>query len=147
MQKGQLGTGTERRIIFIWEGTVAELPEKRAVKAMESVKAKLGLWDQALAYWDISEVTVKWMWAILSRTNLRIDVCVTTRPPAFAEALSRFSEQNNWPIRYIFARPVGELGRLLPSMPDVDRVYYGRENQRWALGPKAVFFPQAGQIV
>ena len=147
MQKGQLGTGTERRIIFIWEGTVAELPEKRTVKAMESLKAKMKLWDQALSYWDISDTTVKWMWAILARSNLRIDVCVTTRPPEFAKALARLSERNNWPIRYVFAQSVGDLGRALPAMPDVDRVYYGRINQRWALGPKAVFFPQAGQIV
>jgi hypothetical protein len=147
VQKGQLGTDTERRIIFIWEGAVAELPEKRAVKTMESLKGRLNLWDQALEYWDINEVTIKWMWAVLSRTNLRVDVCVTTRPAPFARAFARLCEHNNWPIRYVFAQSPRDLGRALPTMPDVDRVYYGRENQRWALGPKAVFFPQPGQIV
>jgi hypothetical protein len=115
---------------------------------MESVKATLKLWDQAVGYWEISDVALKWMWSILTRTPMRIDVAVTTRPAGFAKALARLVEQNNWPIRYVFAQNAAHLGRLLPAMPDVDRVYYGRPEQRWAYGPHGFFFsPSLRQIV
>lgn len=147
MQKGQLGTETERRIIFIWEGAVAELPDKRAVRAMESLKATMNLWDQALGYWEINDFALQWMWSILARTKLRIDVCVTTRPAGFAQAVARLIDRNNWPIRYVTNQSAGDLGRLLPTMPDVERVYYGREEQRWAYGPQGMLLPSYGQIV
>jgi hypothetical protein len=147
VQKGELGTGTERRIIFIWEGAVAELPDKRAVQAMERLKGALKLWDQALSYWNINSFAIQWMWSMLARTNLRIDVAVTTRPDGFGKAVARLVEYSNWPIRYVFTQPAENLGRMLPTMPDVDRVYYGREEQRWAYGPNGMHLPNIGQIV
>ena len=147
MQKGYLGTGTERRIIFIWEGAVANLPDKRAVQAMETVKCRVKLWDQAVDYWEISEKAVGWMWSIWMRSDMRIDLCVTTRPEPFAKAVTRLVELRNWPVRYVFAAAPADLGRLLPTMPDVDRVFYGLEYQRYAYGPKGQFFDGVGQII
>jgi hypothetical protein len=148
VQKGQLGTGVERRILFIWEGAVAELPDSRAERAMESLARKTKRWDQAVGYWNINETALKWMWSFLMRSELRIDVVVTTRPAGFAQAVARMVERNNWPIRYVTNQSAGDLGRMLPTMPDVDRVYYGLMEQRWAFGPRGMLFPGLGhQIV
>lgn len=114
---------------------------------MESVKCRLRLWDQAVDYWEINEMALKWMWSILARTPYRIDLAVTTRPRGFAQAVSRLVERNNWPIRFVFDLSAADLGRALPNMPDVDRVFYGLQEQRWAYGPDGQFFPAAGQIV
>jgi len=147
VQNGYIGTGTERRFIFVWEGAVAQLPDKRAVRAMESLKRKMKLWDQAVGYWEINDVALKWMWSIMSRTPYRIDMAVTTRPAPFAQALARLVERNNWPIRFIFSASSAELGRLLPTMPDVERVFYGLPQQRWAYGPQGQLFPGAGRQI
>lgn len=135
-------------MIFIWEGAVATLPEGRTVRAMEKVHGNLGDWSGAVNYWQINEYALKWMWAVLSRTDFRIDLCVTTRPPAFAEALARKCDQENWPVRFIFAQSAPELGRRLTSMADVERVIYGLEEQRWAFGPHGFrLTPESGQLV
>jgi hypothetical protein len=147
MEKGQLGTQVQRRIIFIWEGVLAELPDHRAVHQLEWIDRQLGRWDTAVSRWEINHNALNWMWAILARTEFRVDVVVTTRPPSFSQALAKLSDRNNWPIRYIANETAQGLGRLLPAMPDIDRVYYGREDQRWAYGPHGVHFPTAGQIV
>lgn len=147
MKGGQLGTAFQRRIIFIWEGAVADLPDAYTVKVLERYKGRLHLWDQAVGYWKIHIPALQAMWQIMVRTDLRIDMCVTTRPPEFAQALSRKVTEENWPIRYVFCESPHGLGRKLPAMPDVERVYYGVEEQRWAYGPHGVFFdPHAGQI-
>lgn len=147
MENGQLGTEVPRRIIFIWEGAMANLPEYPVVQSLERLHCRLHRWTKAVSLWEINDAAVKWMWSILARTEFRVDIVVTTRSPEFAKAVARLSEQNNWPVRYVSCETAQGLGRLLPAMPDVDRVIYGLEEQRWAYGPQGMFLPSAGQIV
>jgi hypothetical protein len=139
VEKGQLGTTVPPRMIFIWEGTVAHLPEGRAIHSLEWIARRSGLFDKAVSYWRVHERTLAWMWTIFARTEHRIDVCVTTRQPEFAMAVARLMEHGNLPVRYVFAQSPAGLGRMLPSMADVSHVYYGLEEQRWAYGPHGVF--------
>ena len=147
VRQGQLGTEAQRRMIWIWEGAVASLPDKKAVRTWEKVKCNVGLWDQAVSYWEVSERGLAWMWAVLARTDYRVDVCVTTRPEGFAQAVAKRVEKENWPVRYVFARTAPELGKGLSTMPDVERVIYGLEEQRWAFGPQGYLLSQPGQLV
>jgi hypothetical protein len=140
VEKGQLGTESQHRFIFIWEGTLAHLPEARPTRDLEWLNRKLKRWDRALSLWEIHDLAIKWLWSIMTRTDMRVDVCVTTRPAPFALALARKMEAENWPVRYVFAHTAAGLGRMLPHMPDVDRVYYGLEEQRWIYGPNGTFF-------
>lgn len=138
MRNGQLGTEAQRRIIFVWEG-VATLPDSYTVQILERYKRRLHLWDQALGYWEINGWALNLMWTLLVRTDFRIDMAVTTRQPEFAQAVARKCEAENWPVRFVFAESAPKLGRRLASMPDVERVYYGLPEQRWAYGPHGYF--------
>jgi len=79
------------------------------------------------------------MWSLNQRTPWRIDLVVTTRGPAFTKALSEKVTQENWPVRYVTYDTPQSLGRALSYMPDVQRVYYGLEEQRFAYGPHGFF--------
>jgi hypothetical protein len=129
-------------VIFIWEGAVASLPDLYAVQTLERYKRRLHLNDQALAYWEIHRWALNLMWSLLVRTDYRIDLCVTTRPAEFAQAVARRTEEENWPVRYVFAKSAPDLGRRLASMPDVERVYYGQEDQQFSYGPHGFFISQ-----
>jgi hypothetical protein len=126
-------------MIFIWEGAVASLPDRWVVQTMESAKRAVKAWDQALGYWEVHPWALNLMWSLLVRTTHRIDICVTTRPVEFAQALARRCEQENWPVRYVFAEAASALGRRLVAMPDVVRVYYGLEEQQFSYGPHGFF--------
>jgi hypothetical protein len=132
---GQIGTAAESRAIFIWEGAVAVLPDDRMVRAWERVKCNLSLYDQAVGYWQIQGRILSFMWTLMARTDLRIDMCVTTRGTGFARAVANKAEHQNWPVRYVFAEEAPQLGRNLAYRPDVKRIYYGLEEQRFAFGP------------
>lgn len=148
MEKGQLGTEVPRRVIFIWEGVVAHLPDQYVIKTLERYKGRLGLCHQALSYWQVNDLAVQAMWSIHQRSPMRIDLCVTSRGELFTKAVGQLATERNWPVRYVFCEAPEALGRLLPTMPDVDRVYYGLEGQRYAYGPQGVFFDaRAGQII
>jgi len=134
-------------MIFVWEGAVASLPGGHAVKILEDFKRRMGLFDAAVSYWQVHPNALSWMWTILARTEFRIDLCVTSRQPQFAAAVARKSERENWPIRYVFAESAEVLGRRLPQMPDVERVIYALDSQRWAFGPRGIHVPTAGQVV
>jgi len=115
---------------------------------MEYLANKTHQWEKAVSYWKLNEFGVKWMWAIHERSMMRIDICVTTRSGNFAHAVSRMCERENWPVSYLTALPAHELGRRLATMPDVDRVVYGREDQRWAYGPHGYLLtPESRQLV
>lgn len=148
MEKGQLGTSVQRRVIFIWEGTLAHLPEGPGPGAVESVCRKVGRYERAVGYWHIHETTLSVIWTLFQRTPFRIDLAVTTREDGFAKAVAHLSDQSGWPIRYVFAVPAPVLGRKLPYMADVDRVYYGLAEQRFAFGPQGYFLDphHVGQI-
>jgi hypothetical protein len=95
----------------------------------------LGLYDQAVGYWEIQERTISFMWTLFSRTFWRIDLVVTSRGAGFTQAVARKVLQNNWPIEYIYHGDATVLGRGLAHAPDVKRVYYGLDEHRWAFGP------------
>jgi hypothetical protein len=139
VEKGQLGIFSPRRIIFIWEGTIAILPDSRTIRLLEDIKRRMALWDAAVGYWEIQERTVALMWSLFQRTDMRLDVCLTTRGPNFALAVARWIERRNLPVRYVYSETPSDLGRMLPQMPDVDRVYYGVEEQRWSYGPRGYY--------
>jgi hypothetical protein len=138
VKNGQLGTEVPLRSIFIWEGAVATLPGGRVIRDLEWIKRRMGLFDQAVRYWQLNGPTINQMWSMLATTGMRIDVCVTSRQPEFAMAVARLMERQNLPARYVFSETAAGLGRKLPTMPDVWRVYYGLEEQRWAFGPHGV---------
>jgi hypothetical protein len=147
VERGQLGTQVPRRVIFIWEGTVASLPPYQAAQSLERLNRRLHRWNRAVSLWRINDLALRSMWQIFQRTFLRIDMVVTTREEGFARAVSRLVIQNNWPVEYVTCQSADRLGRQLASMPDVERVYYGLEEQQWSYGPKGVFLdPQAGQL-
>jgi hypothetical protein len=138
VKHGQLGTEVPLRAIFIWEGAVASLPEGRVIHNLEWIYRRWGLFDRAVKYWQMNGPTINQMWSMLATTGMRIDVCVTSRQPEFAMAVARLMERENLPARYVFSETAAGLGRKLPTMPDVYRIYYGLEDQRWAFGPHGV---------
>lgn len=140
MQRGELGTEANSRLIFIWEGAVASLPDKRSTYLLEHIKRRMGLFDEAVGHWEVHPWGLAAMWSLLARTQLRIDLCVTSRQPEFAQAVARKAERENWPVRYVFSETAQDLGRRLATMPDVKRVYYGLPEQRFAFGPHGYFF-------
>jgi hypothetical protein len=148
MQKGQLGTSVQRRVIFVWEGTLAHLPKGSGPGAVESVCRKIGRYERAVSYWKIHDTNVAVVWTLFQRTDYRIDLVVTTREDGFAKAVGDLSLRNGWPFRYVFATPAPVLGRRLPYMADVDRVFYGLEEQRFHFGPHGYFLGphHVGQI-
>ena len=140
MERGQIGVEARHRVLFVWEGAVARLPDRRAVQSLEWVKRRAGLYDAAVGYWEPIPRALNLMWSFLARTPYRVDVVVTTRPPEFAEAVERLCDKENWPVYKVHCTSAEKLGRGLVGMPDVYRVYYGLEEQRWAFGPHGVFF-------
>lgn len=148
MDRGQIDTSIRRRVLFIWEGAVATLPDYPVVQSLERWHRRLHRWGRAVDLWKISPDALKAMWTIYERSPLRIDLCVTTRGAGFSQAVADLATELNWPVSYVFCEAPADLGRLLPSMPDVQTVYYGLDEQRFAYGPQGVFFdPRAGQIV
>lgn len=135
MRRGQLGTDVKQRVIFIWEGAVATLPDTYTVRMLERYKGRLHLYDQALSYWKVQGHSIALMWSLLARTFYRIDVCVTTRGSDFTQALSRKVLQENWPVEYVYNLSANDLGRSLAHAPDIKRIYYGLDQHRWIFGP------------
>jgi len=136
MRKGELGTEAQRRVIFIWEGAVATLPDQYTVKTLERYKGRLHLYDQAVRYWRVSPRCINFMWTIMSRTFYRIDLAVTSRGPGFTQAVSKLVQEKNWPIEYVYCAKADVLGRSLAHAPDVARVFYGLDEHRWLFGPQ-----------
>jgi hypothetical protein len=139
VRHGEIGTEARERVIFIWEGAVATLPEAYTVRMLERFKGRLGLHDQALSYWKVSGRTVNIMWTLLARTFYRIDLCVTSRGPGFTQAVSKKILQENWPVEYVYCAQADDLGRTLAHAPDIKRIYYGLEEHRWSFGPNGYF--------
>ena len=136
MERGQLGTGVSRRFIIVWEGAMAELPTKgTAVVARERILRRFHAWDEAVAMWKIHDLMANQIWDLI-RVGYRCDVVVTTREKQFARAVSREIERLNIPVSYVWAQTADSLGRELMYRPDVERVFYGLEYQRYSYGPK-----------
>jgi hypothetical protein len=142
MEHGQLGTAIQQRVIFIWEGAFAAPPSSHLT---ESLLRKTHRWDSAVGLWEIHPVMVGQVWYLRNHTPYLVDLAVTTRESGFTRSVAKLVERENIPIRYVFRIEPEKLGQRLPYMPDVVRVFWGLESQRWVFGPKGYGVPPDGK--
>lgn len=134
MQGNDLSNEPVPRLLFVFEGLIGNLPDKR--KAQESFAVKTHRWEKAVRYWDIDSRMVAHMWDIVWRHRFSFDV-VTFKPEPFAEALTQRFEQMRLPVSWVQAYESSDaLSRELPYMPDVYRVFDGEASRQFHWGSK-----------
>lgn len=112
---------------------------------LERLLRRLHRWDESVALWQVYEAMANQVWYLRIHANYLCDLVITTREKNFAMAVARRMETENIPIRHVFAMDPIKLGQRLPYMPDVVRVFYSLESQRYAYGPRGYCVPKEGK--
>lgn len=122
MQHGDLSSDLPKRILAVWEDTLAFVPDPAV--ALEALARRIGRHKRAVRYWLEKDMARGRLWQASSRYGVRIEVA-TFLGDGFADALSERLDTEGWPVSgYVltYANP-GVLGRELAGRRDILSVY------------------------
>lgn len=143
MEGGDLANSVTPRLLFLWERVVADLPKDH--RTHEDVLVRFRRWHRACGLWDINPLIKAHIWDLWLRYDLRVDVVVTSRPAAFADEVTARLDQEDVPVKRVFAMESHVLARKLVMMPDVKAVFFGDRNQQFTFGHYGRFVPDHGR--
>lgn len=128
MQGGDISAELPKRILIVWEDTLADVPE--GMVGLEKLARKAHRWDRAVRMWHARPLARGRCWQVANQLGVRLQV-VTFLGPGFANALEQRLDDNGWPVMGTvedYANP-GALGRELAGRADVLQVVDGLENR------------------
>lgn len=128
MQGGDISSEPPRRILLLWEDTLADVPN--AMIPMEKLARKMHRWARAASLWLPRELARGRCWQVSDQLGVRLQV-VTFLGDGFAEALAERLDDEGWPVMGTVLAPPnpGTLGRELAGRRDVLQVVDGAENR------------------
>lgn len=121
MLGGDISNEIAPRIILIFEGLVARLPD-RAAAAKEQWYCRTRRWKKAVRMWEIEEITSKRMWDYSWRQHIQIDI-VTYKPEEFADALGEYLDQASLPYGHLWSATPTQMARAMASLVNVIAVF------------------------
>lgn len=143
MQKGDLSHDIVPRILLVFEGAVAFLPDDKR-KAFDKAYRKQR-WTDALALWELNELMLRKIWDITFRKSLTVEL-VTFLGQGMADVLAARMDEEDMPIARVWATTPGQLSRRLAYMPNVSVVYDPDENHVFTYGSKGKVITDVNQL-
>lgn len=138
MQDGDLSNDVAPRALMVFEGLIA-YPDEGVLDGLALRAAvRTHRWPTVLKHWQFDDTTVKQMFDMAYRRNLRFDVVTFLYSVEFAVALyEHLSDLMGFPVSNVlhFA-DAQDLARNLAFMPDVRIVYDGDRSRVGAYGGK-----------
>lgn len=128
MQRGDISGEAPKRILLVWEDTLADVRPSRALQ--EAAFRKTRQWKRAVRCWDERPLSRGRCWQVSNQLGVRLQV-VTFLGEGFADALEDRLDAEGWPVvSYVEQYPnPGALGRELAGRQDVLQVVDGLENR------------------
>jgi hypothetical protein len=134
MQGNDIGGEIVPRLVIVFEGLLGVLPDKRAEAKAYSF-ARLHRWRKVINTFEINEEMAKRIWDITWRYKHEVDV-VTFLGEQYAKPLEKRLDQEDLPIRHVWADDPVHLSRRLATMPHVAAVYDAEPSRRFTYGSK-----------
>jgi hypothetical protein len=120
MRNGDLSNRTGPRIVVVWEDLIASVPDDR-LEQFEKYCNK-GKWREAIGCYRLNELmSMKLLYLVLTK-NINVTI-VTWLPEEAVIHLSDRLDEENLPIRGVFASSPKQLATDLAYNPDIICVY------------------------
>lgn len=118
MRKGDISARPAPRLLFVWEGLIAHLPESE-VKAWERERRKKR-YAQGLKRWVTDSTMIAQMWRVAWNYDFGIDV-VSYLDEGFENTLRVRLDAENAPVGNVLVTTPERLIREMP--PNIGRVF------------------------
>ncbi len=134
MQHGDISNDVTARLLLVFEGLVANLPDEKARAKFDRYR-KLHQWRRAVAFFEINEVMAKVIWDTTWRHNYSVDVVTFLGPEMVDEVEARVE---NWglPVGRVWTEEKTMLARSLNYRPDVAGVFHTNPSDIFMFGSK-----------
>jgi hypothetical protein len=133
MHKGDLSNEVIPRILLVFEGAVGYLPDERK-KAFDKAMSKRH-WDDAVALWELNDLMLRKIWDIMFRQHRDLDI-ITYLGKEFADMLAARLDEEDVPVRSVWATTPAILARKIALMPDVAAIYDPDPEHQFTYGSK-----------
>lgn len=135
MEKGDISNEVSPRLVVVFEGLIASLPEGAKARAQYDSLVKKEKWSEALALFEINELMAKHVLDLVWRQRFTVDV-VTFIGPEMAELIEKRMDDEGIPIGRVFHTSSVLLGRSVAYRPDIAVIYDPDPSHRFTYGSK-----------
>lgn len=132
MERGELGAPNRPSTVFVFEDLIAHLERPR----VESIHLRLHQWNQALRCWTFDQKVCDYMYALMSRFDVPVDV-FTWHSSEFAVAIHDALWERNVPVRYTTSGEYRALSPWVATDENIALVYDADPAHRFGYGFKA----------
>lgn len=143
MEHGNLSSVVAPRIVIVFEGAIGWLHDSKNKKYQKLLKKKQ--WDQAIKFWQLNDSMLDKIWNLYYHKSVNIEVC-TWLGKEMAEAIRNLLDENNIPVRDVWASEPARLSRELAYMPDVVTVYDPDPDHVFTFGSKGKLLRSVNEI-
>ena len=137
MDGGDISNEASPRLVFVWEGLLAQLPADAAPLEARLLKKKK--WTRALDLWSESEHMRHVLMDLTWRSHVSVDI-LCMHPRGFATVLRARLDEEGYPYGNLYNFGLMAFDRELAYMPNVQRVFH-------AFGRMPFLFGSRGQLI
>ena len=139
MQGNDLSNDLIPKLSFVVEGLIARVPEEDTKKAERALRR--GKWTELAEMYVFDGKMVAHLWDMIWRTPYNFSlITVAAKQETWAVALERRFDRYNIPCPSLLAfESADALAAHLAFMPNLLRVYHGREDWRFKFGHAGEF--------
>jgi hypothetical protein len=144
VRNGDLSNAPVPRIVIVFENALGYLPDDR--RAQWRKLSRKGRWDDVARLFELNVLMLRQIAWLTHRKGTSIDVVTYCGPSEFAAALSRRFDDENLPVRRVFASNPERMARTTSYEPDIMAVYDANPGHARVYGPKGVLLTHHNQL-
>jgi hypothetical protein len=134
------------RDVLVFEGLLGLIPDKKVAEQEIKFRQKKR-WHEAVACYEINEMLARRLWDMVWRYSLEIDL-LTYHGREFAQALEERMDNENLPLRRIWAEEPNILARRLATMIDIRAIYDPFPDHQFLYGAKGrILLPENAHLL
>jgi hypothetical protein len=144
MRNGDLSNAPVPRYVVVFENALGYLPDDR--RGQWRKLSRRGRWDDVARLFDLDPLMMRQIARLTHLHAVSIDVVTYCGPADFAAALSRRFDDENLPVRRVFASNPEKMARTTSYEPDIMVVYDANPGHARVYGPKGVLLKHHDQL-
>jgi hypothetical protein len=144
MQGNDLGSGTEPRLILVFEGLIGFLPTKKAELTFKT-SMKFHRWGKAVSQFVPNEQMERRIYDITYNKGFNVEA-LTFLGDQMQDHVMQWIDDHYLPIGRVRSHTPDELSKKLAYMPDVAAIYHPFNNMTFKFGGKGRYLDPSGSL-
>lgn len=144
MQGNDLGSGVQPRLILVFEGLIAFLPNKKA-EVTYGASMRFHRWGRAVNQFVMNEHMEHRIYDVTYNKGYNVEALTFLGDP-MADKIMEWIDEHYLPVGRVRSHSPDELAKKVAYMPDVAAIYHPFKDMTFKFGGKGRYLDPSGPL-